>query len=42
MRPAAGFDDPAAGEQFIETGITVGMDDAAEALSAVESSAPPR
>ena len=32
MRPAAGLDDPAAGEQFIEPGIAVGMDDAAELL----------
>ena len=30
MRPAAGFGDPAAGEQFIEPGISVGVDDAAQ------------
>jgi len=29
MRPAAGLDDPAAGEQFIEPGVAVGVDDAA-------------
>jgi hypothetical protein len=32
MRPAAGLDDPTAGEQFIEPGIAVGVDDAAEFL----------
>ena len=32
MRPAAGLDDPTAGEQFIEPGIAVGVDDAAEVL----------
>ena len=32
MRPAAGFDDPVAGKQFVEPGIAVGMDDAAELL----------
>ena len=30
MRPAAGLDDPTADEQFVEPGITVGMDDATE------------
>jgi hypothetical protein len=30
MRPAAGLDNPTAGEQFIEPGIAVGVDDAAE------------
>ena len=32
MRPAAGFDDPAAGKQLIEPGIAVSVDDAAEVL----------
>jgi hypothetical protein len=32
MRPAAGLDDPAAGEQLIEPGVAVGVDDAAEVL----------
>jgi hypothetical protein len=32
MRPATRLDNPAAGEQFIEPGIAVGMDDAAELL----------
>ena len=32
MRPAAGFDDPAAGKQFVEPGIAVGVDDTAELL----------
>ena len=32
MRPATGLDNSAAGEQFIEPGIAVGMDDAAELL----------
>src|SRR6266581_5672247 len=32
MRPAAGFDDPSAGEQFVETGIAVGVDDAAKVV----------
>jgi hypothetical protein len=32
MRPAAGLDDPSAGEQFIEPGITVGVDYASEVL----------
>jgi hypothetical protein len=32
MRPAAGFDNPAAGKQFVEPGIAVGVDDAAELL----------
>src|SRR5207237_5712275 len=32
MRPAAGLDNPTADEQFIEPGITVGVNDAAELL----------
>jgi hypothetical protein len=32
MRPAAGFDNPTAEEQFIEPGIAVGVNDAAEVL----------
>src|SRR5215467_2640130 len=32
MRPAAGLDDATAGEQFIEPGIAVGVNDAAEVL----------
>ena len=32
MRPAASLDNPADSEQFIEPGITVGVDDAAELL----------
>ena len=32
MRPAAGLDNPTAGEQFVEPGIAVGVDDAAEVL----------
>src|SRR5690242_6756491 len=32
MRPAAGLDNLFADEQFIEPGVTVGMDDAAEVL----------
>jgi hypothetical protein len=32
MRPAAGFGDPVAGEQLVETGIAIGMDDAGEVL----------
>jgi hypothetical protein len=32
MRPAAGFDDPAAGKQLVEPGIAVGVDDTAELL----------
>jgi hypothetical protein len=30
MRPAGGFNDPTADKQFVEPGIAVGMDDAAE------------
>jgi len=32
MRPAAGLDEAVAGEQLVEAGIAVGMDDAAELL----------
>ena len=32
MRPATGLDNPAAGEQFIEPGIAIGVNDAAEVL----------
>ena len=32
MRPAAGLDNPSAGEQFVEPGIAVGVNDAAEIL----------
>ena len=32
MRPTGGFGDPVAGEQFVEPGIAVGMDDAGELL----------
>jgi hypothetical protein len=32
MRPAAGLDNPTAGEEFIEPGITVGVNDAAKVL----------
>src|SRR5271163_4645463 len=32
MRPAAGLDNPSAGEQLVEPGITVDVDDAAEVL----------
>ena len=32
MRPAGGLGDPVAGEQLVEPGIAVGMDDAAEVL----------
>ena len=32
MRPAAGLDNPSAGEQLVKPGITVDVDDAAEAL----------
>jgi hypothetical protein len=32
MRPAAGFDDPATGKQFVESGIAIDVDDAAEVL----------
>ena len=32
MRPAAGLDNPSAGEQFIEPGVAIGVNDAAEVL----------
>src|SRR5436305_11261393 len=32
MRPAAGLDNPTADEQFIEPGVAVGVNDAAEVL----------
>ena len=32
MRPAAGLDNPSAGEQFVEPGIAVDVNDAAEVL----------
>src|SRR5882757_1757617 len=32
MRPAAGLDNPSAGEQLVKPGITVDVDDAAEVL----------
>ena len=32
MRPTGGLDDPAAGEQLIEPGISVGVDNTAEVL----------
>jgi hypothetical protein len=32
MRPAAGLDNPTAGEQYVESGVAVGVDHAAEAL----------
>ena len=32
MRPAAGLDNPVAGKQFVEPGIAVSVDDAAEVL----------
>jgi hypothetical protein len=32
MGPAGGLEDPSAGDQFVEPGITVGVDDAAEVL----------
>ena len=32
MRPAAGLDNPTASEQFVEPGVAVGVDHAAEAL----------
>src|SRR5271168_454923 len=32
MRPTAGLDNPSAGEQLVEPGITVDVDDAAEVL----------
>ena len=32
MGPTGGFGDPVAGEQLVEPGIAVGMDDAAEVL----------
>jgi hypothetical protein len=32
MSPTAGFGDPVAGEQLVESGIALGMDDASEVL----------